>query len=500
MALQVRLRHSLGERVLELPERGVSEPLIVGRGREADLQVPSISVAPQHCVLFVHDGQWVVQGMSGVVTLNGEPLSEPAALQIGDVVGLSQEPAAPTLEIDPIGAAEGCSGPVQAAPAAAPAPAVRRMAPAPADSAGRRPAAAPARAPAPAPSQGYGLPPQPVAYEPETPAEQLPAEGGGIESFDWASGASTSASTTSTTRRTRKPPQNSSGALVATIVIASVAIIVVIAYVVKTMNARQAPVVTVQPPPKVRVVVPKAKGLFDPDADQAAARAQAAGVSPSSPEQQPTPAVPSDTTPPAPAPAPATGTDPGSRATPKAADTPANMDAAEQSSAKSHAADDPDWAAVDSAHLDVRHQGLAVIRYDEYRRDHPGKFTADLDKYTDEAVNWLYWQRVAQLWKKQDELAAQIKQKELDLRNQPPGEFHDQLAKEQADLKQKLDESKKKLTDEMGYTSDIPPDAENPSQLQQLSQKRDPDKFGAFRKRVLSYVRNNHGGTWWDGE
>jgi hypothetical protein len=32
MALQVRLRHALGERIFELPEQPAAEPLIVGRG------------------------------------------------------------------------------------------------------------------------------------------------------------------------------------------------------------------------------------------------------------------------------------------------------------------------------------------------------------------------------------------------------------------------------------------------------------------------------------
>ena len=65
MAFQVRLRHAVGERVVELPERGVSQPLIIGRGREADLQVPSAVVMPQHCVMFVHEGQWIIQPTRG---------------------------------------------------------------------------------------------------------------------------------------------------------------------------------------------------------------------------------------------------------------------------------------------------------------------------------------------------------------------------------------------------------------------------------------------------
>ncbi|HEY2585603.1 MAG TPA: FHA domain-containing protein, partial [Tepidisphaeraceae bacterium] len=114
MGLQVRLRHALGERVVELPDRDVSRPWVIGRGNEADLKIPSVGVAPQHAALFVHEGHWVVQGYGGTVTLNGEALEMAAALRIGDVIGLGCEPHPPTLEIDPINAAQGRTGPALA--------------------------------------------------------------------------------------------------------------------------------------------------------------------------------------------------------------------------------------------------------------------------------------------------------------------------------------------------------------------------------------------------
>ena len=54
MTLQVRLRHALGETVVDLPTRRADEPLIIGRAREAELQIPSASVGQRHCALFVH--------------------------------------------------------------------------------------------------------------------------------------------------------------------------------------------------------------------------------------------------------------------------------------------------------------------------------------------------------------------------------------------------------------------------------------------------------------
>ena len=45
MGLQIRLRHALGERVVEVRPRSVELPLVIGRSKESDLQIPSVTVA-----------------------------------------------------------------------------------------------------------------------------------------------------------------------------------------------------------------------------------------------------------------------------------------------------------------------------------------------------------------------------------------------------------------------------------------------------------------------
>src|SRR5688500_1848938 len=102
MGLMVRLHHALGERVLELPDRTVDDPLVVGRAADADIQIPSINVAPRQVVLFVHEGHWVVQdapGSTGTL-VNGAALSGARALHGGDVLTLGTETNAPTIRID----------------------------------------------------------------------------------------------------------------------------------------------------------------------------------------------------------------------------------------------------------------------------------------------------------------------------------------------------------------------------------------------------------------
>src|SRR5436190_3983969 len=129
MSLQARLRHTLGERWIELAPRGVDEPLVVGRIASADLQVPSVTVAQKHCVLFVHDGLWVVQDVAGSTGtyVNGAKIDGPALLKIGDVITFGPDASAPALEIDvdPAAAAEGRKGQPATAMAARVPPSVR---------------------------------------------------------------------------------------------------------------------------------------------------------------------------------------------------------------------------------------------------------------------------------------------------------------------------------------------------------------------------------------
>ena len=111
MGLQVRVRHALGERLVDLADRPVERPLIVGRSREADLKIPSVTVASEHCALFVHNRQWVLQDTSGGATLvNHVPTEGPTPLYIGDVIVLGNDSTPATIEIDPAGVAQGRSG------------------------------------------------------------------------------------------------------------------------------------------------------------------------------------------------------------------------------------------------------------------------------------------------------------------------------------------------------------------------------------------------------
>lgn len=469
MPLKVRFRHAAAQRVMDLPDRGMAKPLIIGRGSDVDLRLPIDAIAPQHAALYLKEGNWVIQRMAGVVTLGGKNIEGPAPLRSGDIIALGGGPAAPTIEIDPkilvssplakVSGVEAMEGPARPAPAPAPAP-IRA-----------RPAQPMHEALAPAPSS-------------EERDQFTFTEGG--DTIEWDPQTPVPDTTEFYVPKQRKPIL----AIWIAVLLGGGAIVAVGVFAYQ--RTRHPRVVVLQPDgtsaPAPSPISTK-RPLFDLNPDQPPARPQG------TPDLTPNPSNADSSA------SPASSTSPPSA--PPTAASSAQESPPAAPAVKEEAPPDPndaEWAEIRSAHFNVRHQGVAIIKYDEYRRDHPGKFTALLDRYTDEAVNWLYWQRVAQLWARQDDLTAQIRQKKRDIQNQPPGDFHEQLVKQLAELQTKDQDAKELLTDEMGYHGDVPPDLESPRQLKQLEDSRDPAKYIAFSKHVLRYVRNNHGGVWWDGE
>lgn len=512
MALQVRLRHALGERVFELPERPAAEPLIVGRGRDATLQVPSISVAAQHLVLFVHEGGWVVQPMSGVVTVNEDPVDGPRLLQIGDIVGLGAEANAPTLQIDPFAAAQGRVGRALAGRVDTPVPGVRAMNPAVATLVAASPAPAPrspGRMAPPGVASAFPMPPAaPPPPDAAVEAEgQGEANGDGGDTIDWNPAAASMPQ--STRYYVPKPKKTSEGMIVVAVMFVAIVLGVVIWRFHNSQLAR--PIVREgkseqQKPVDDEPTAPRVKTIFN-TVDQRAPAPQpqvehissqekgtesAAAVPPSDAESSSTAADKSrDSS--------AGVSEPGADTAPP----PATSDRASTQSSSSQAPPpdtDKTMDDIESAHLQVKKQGVAIIKCDEYRQLHPGKYQKKLDEYTEYAVDRLWWEQVAVLWSQRAALEAEIKQKELDLKAEPAGGFHDQLAGEKVNLTAQRDSLNDKLAADFGYTADIRPDLTDPAKLKTLSKARDAGKYAIFKRRILHYVRDHHGGTWWDGQ
>ena len=143
---------------------------------------------------------------------------------------------------------------------------------------------------------------------------------------------------------------------------------------------------------------------------------------------------------------------------------------------------------------------MAIVKFDDYGREHNGAYSKELKAYTDEALDRLWWKRLAELCNRRVSLAADIRKKEVEIRQETNAQFKKTLADEKKELDKKLASAQSILTEEMGFTSDEIPDPNDAPMIEKLAAQRDADKFGEWKTRTLRYIRSHHGATPWEGD
>lgn len=448
MGLQIRLRHALGERVVEVRPRTIDLPLVVGRSKESDLQIPSVTVAAHHCVLFVHDGQWVVQDLAGATSLNDEPLSGPAALHVGDVLTIGAGAGPATIEIDPAGVEAGRTGAAATEMIATPVPVA---APVYAPQPSRMPQAAGISAFGQSRPIGRMMP----AAPPPPPRTAVAAAD--EDSVDWGLPAEPGPQRFYVPRR-----KQNAGPMIAVAVIAAV---VIIGGMVAIISYLRPP--PPAPPPAAKVVeepTKHLKSMFDVPG----------GESP--PAKSPSAPRPQRTTPPADSSDDNSGSSSSAQPSP---DSPAVANAARgapssasDSDADSHAGD-ADWDDVEGAAI-AGEPTTAILKIDDYSQKHPGKSTAELKKFENDCLDRLWWQRVTQLCNKRAHLHKQIAKDAQDLRESRDAAFKAETTKEQQGFEVELQCADNVLRNEMGYSDDAAPDISDKTQMAKLHAARNP--------------------------
>ena len=506
MSLQARLRHTLGERWIELPERGVDQPIVVGRAGTADVQVPSVTVAQKHCVLFVHEGRWVVQEVGGGspgTYVNGSKVDGAAFLHVGDVITLGLDGVAPALEIDPAGAAEGRSGqPAEAAaePAhAAAGPAVSSHSP-PHD---MPPPAAPS-------SYAHGYPvyvgaypvPAPQPQWPQQPAAPVSADGSLV---DWPADA---APRYSVPRRRRRTSDGGSGVIIGMML--TLLITAGAGYLIYRRFGRPGPLVVAPPPatqaaPQARLPRDDPSGappsIFDagqprtatPGNSRPTARAGGAGAATATaPAPAPTSAAPYPTPDPV-VEAPAmSGASPGEV---PAGDASPSPDLPGYPAAG--AGDDAAWKQVEAArHL--KDEAKAILQFDDYARTHPGTNAEQIRGFTDAMLDRIWLERVENLCEQREELNRKIQEVDKEL-----AEETDQAHKNRVlnPLRQqyasRLGNIEEELTQNMKYDGKSVPNLLDDAEVERLRRARDPQYFASWKGRVVAHIRRTHGELPW---
>ena len=442
MGLQLRIRHALGIRTVEIPGRGGDNPVRIGRDATCDVPIPSGQVGAVHCLLYMHEGQWIVASAGPVVLLNGQKITEPQFIDCGDKVSLGTGHSATVIEIDPVGAA-------RHAATTAPPPTSRPNAPTDTNQ---------------QTSRDVGETSPPVGEAESSEAWDNPQ--GGADEFVSMGTASAAGTKTSSHRKPQK--QSSAGLMVGLGVAVLVAGILVIYMLSKPPASVEGPPVVKPAPTGANAVAPSVPVEDKPKTKVAA-----------NPQTRPKPVAPVVATDPVNTPPPVVTT----------------KDPEEDTSSKP-IGNDPELEAIRNDTLDQ--PAIAIYKLCEYMQQNPGKSDAEVKKALEDAVDQLWWKRIKKLMENKEQIKLDIESKKGALAAEQPGsEYIKAYEKDVENLQYRLRSVDETITKDMKYTLSHPPNPSDPAQLETLRGERDKKYFETWSKKQIDYIRTNHGRTEW---
>jgi hypothetical protein len=508
MGLQLRLTHSLGDRLIDVEARSADRPVVVGRASNAEVPVPSANIAKSHCLLFVHEGRWVVQdgGSPTGTYLNGEAVGDPAYVSSGDVIQLGTGSNPPTITVDPHGVGvvedDGQGAHAAGAPpqggyvpqqaAYAPPPPM----PAPARSSGGMfddPEADPddnifgaPAAPAAPSVPGYGAPRPGYGG---APAPGYPAPGYGQPAAQAESGWEG----VKPTKKYYVPKrQGTSSATIGVVAVVSVFIVVGGGYWVYTAYQAQLesakPKIIQLPPSKQEAPVAKPSGIFDPNSFQKKPEKSGTTGTPTKPGARGVPVtgaggegeMASASTPPKVA-----GTSPASKP----------VAAAEREQPPDEMPADPDIAAAMSEWRGT--PALSIVRLIDYRELNGEKNKADVEKGIETCLDHLWWTRIKELFDARDKNEQEIARLKLDMATSQDAAFKQSLQKDVDKFTTRRDKAVSVMKDDMKYDRDKPPELFDEYELRTLRKVRDEATYAEWKRVVTASIKRTKGKLPW---
>jgi hypothetical protein len=174
--------------------------------------------------------------------------------------------------------------------------------------------------------------------------------------------------------------------------------------------------------------------------------------------------------------------------------TPASAGAATQpaTAPEDPRKNEPEWRAVEAARFDE--PVLAIVKFNDYLDRFPETpFKADVDRYVDEAVDRVWWQRLVELFEERDLAAKQIDERKGQIRLSQDEEFKKGLENEVEDWT-----DRQKLADEtihktMNYPGIGPPNPYDSAALTALRAQRDAAYYEKWKTEVLRVIKRSRG-------
>ena len=429
MTLQIRLVHSLGDRLIDLPERSFESPLVVGRAPTAEIQVPDALISRRHSVIYRHEGQWYIQDGKGAARtfVNGQAAIEPTALQSGDIVTLGTEPTPPSLEIDPFNlwhatAAEEIF----------------------------------CESSAPEPEEGVSPAPLPRSYpSPLSDAAEIPAQTGGTSAAqedDWLPAAAVQAGA----QRFYIPKQNnwSTGMISATIFTA-IAIIAGAAYLFHIRQkaeddrhyAEQKKVVE-----QNVIIVQGNKNIERADKERREKTLAALAAEANKPKVV-------------------------------SGENVAALDPGRQTE---------EWRHIEEAHNSFK-PVEAIVVYNDYLKQFPGSpYAGDVRKYTEDALDAIWWNHITDLTDERDTAKKEIIGKNRDMAQSLDPEFKKSLQEEKGLLEEKLQRAQEALK-ALNYLSVEKPNLFDAALMAELRRSRNPAMYNPWKEAAEKKIKISRG-------
>jgi pSer/pThr/pTyr-binding forkhead associated (FHA) protein len=444
MRLQVRVRHSLGEKIVELPARGVDHPVIIGRSASADLQIPSVHIGPNHLALFVHDGRWIVQDGSDSTgsTIDGKPLLRPKILYGREVLRLGPDGRAAALEIDPGGA-------------------LSAGAPVPMDT------TAAVAGPSRLDSDHVDW-----ATEPLPPSYYLPK------------------------------PRKSSPIVVGIAIVTASAIVAGAGVFVFLRKPTPPNVVTVVVPGEQRAktgyprpttrVIPAPPPPPPPDlTEQLDKPPSPVAVVPVS--QASSNSTSPHTTQPTSPPLPHSVALNDDAVVPPPADASSTEPAEDAEEARA-------WKHIQTVYYDAD-PSKPLIAMDTFARDYPGSHNAELAQYREDLFDKLWWIRIDGLCDRRKALTAAMAETQQKLKTEQDEAYKKTVLQPELDnQKSKLAKVNERLATEMNYRSPDPPPIGKETEIAKLRALRVAPAYETWKKQVMKSLHDSHGQLPWVNE
>lgn len=481
MTLQLRVRHSLGARMIQVESRAADRANRIGRDPEAEVQIPSSAVAPVHCRLYCQDDQWVIEdcGGAGGTCVNGARITQPTYLKSGDAIAL----AGANIEIDPMGLLRR-NAPASARPAApteetiaaqsfvedsgaeADDPQYEEQAP---DSVDMQSGLSdPAAALASGESDGAGDLEQPDAWIRPATAAIVPGWPGSKPYRGY---------------RHRKTNPTGWIALGVTLAVIIVFGAILIGIIFKKEEPPP-PVIVKQEPKKVveqkkpdPAIAPlkQKKNIFDDDA----------GPQKTGTVVAPTPQPKKIVQPIPPAPPANADAQPAPARNPPEPDKPADPRTQTE-----------DWKNLLEANGGSNY-ARAIWVNEDYRQRHPGELADEVKKKTDEALDSLWWQRIRELCQTRERTTKEIRKLTDDIAAETEVAYKKKLEVDKQKKQDLVESITSMLKDDYGYSAAEPPNEYDVEQIAKLRAARDGGRYGKWCERIVKYVRTENGALPW---